>query len=331
MPNTINVKNMNDIRHDWKFDEVLALFEAPWEEIRALAKLRHQTYAALDLQKCKLLSVKTGGCPEDCGYCSQSAHFKTQLDQEPLMSVEKVIREAKQAKEGGATRFCMGAAWRQIPDDYRFSRIVSMVEGVAQFGMEVCCTFGMATADQLTRLKEAGLTAYNHNLDTSREHYDSIVSTRTYDDRLATLRAARTAGVQVCCGGILGMGESVRDRAMLLQELACLTPHPESVPINLLVPILGTPLEHSPSVSFVDFLRTVAVARILMPQSRVRLSAGRNRLSESEQLECFEVGANSIFVGEKLLTTPNVDWEKDRALVEKHRPQTAVGQASSRP
>jgi biotin synthase len=308
---------MEDIRHDWKLEEITALFGAPWEEVKQLAKLRHAQHAAHAIQLCKLLSVKTGGCPEDCGYCSQSAHFKTQVDAEPLLSVTKVVEEAKQAKEQGATRFCMGAAWRQIPTDARFNEIVSMVEGVANFGMEVCCTFGMATSDQLTRLKEAGLTAYNHNLDTSREHYDSIVTTRTYDERLATLQAARQAGVQVCCGGILGMGETVRDRALLLQELACLTPHPESVPINLLVPIEGTPLENTPPVPFEEFLRTVAVARIVMPQSRVRLSAGRNRLSESEQLQCFEVGANSIFVGEKLLTAPNVSWESDRALIEK--------------
>jgi biotin synthase len=233
------------------------------------------------------------------------------------MDVERVLEAAREAKANGATRFCMGAAWRQIPQDRRFDAVLKMVSGVAELGMEVCSTLGMATADQLRRMKEAGLTAYNHNLDTSREHYPQIVSTRTYDERLETLRAARAAGVQLCCGGILGLGESVRDRAALLAELARFNPHPESVPVNLLVPIEGTPLAAVPPVPFEEFLRMVATARIVLPRSRVRLSAGRNTLTEAQQLECFRAGANSIFVGDKLLTTPNVDWDRDQAMYRK--------------
>lgn len=312
--------HMPDIRHDWTLNEVMELFDSPWDEVRERAVVLHEKHAAPDVQKCMLLSVKTGGCPEDCGYCSQSAHFKTTVDSEPLMSVERVIDRARFAKSQGASRFCMGAAWRQVPQDDRFEKIVQMVEGVAELKMEVCCTFGMATEPQLKRLKDAGLTAYNHNLDTSREHYPNIISTRTYDDRLETLKAARRAGVQLCCGGILGLGESVRDRASMLVDLANMNPHPESVPVNLLVPIEGTPLAETSSVPFEEFLRAVAVARILMPRSRVRLSAGRNTLTESEQRQCFEVGANSIFVGEKLLTAPNVAWEQDEKLLQEVQP-----------
>jgi biotin synthase len=234
-----------------------------------------------------------------------------------LMDVERVISSAQEARANGASRFCMGAAWRQAPSDRRFDAVLQMIEGVAATGMEVCCTLGMATEDQLRKMKEAGLTAYNHNLDTSREHYPEVISTRTYDDRLATLSAARRAGVQVCCGGILGLGEKVRDRASLLAELAGMDPHPESVPINLLVPIEGTPLGDTTPVPFEEFLRAVATARIMMPKARVRLSAGRNTMTEQEQLRCFEAGANSIFVGEKLLTAPNVEWEQDRAMVQR--------------
>ncbi len=305
----------SDIRYNWNLDEVLGIFALPLEQVCHRATQLHQKYAAQDVQQCMLLSVKTGACPEDCGYCSQSAHFKTNLSTEPLLSVDRVLDTARQAKENGATRFCMGAAWRDIPSDGRFQKILSMVEGVSHLGMEVCCTLGMASEEQLTQLKTAGLTAYNHNLDTSREFYPKIITTRTYDDRLNTLRNARRAGVQLCCGGILGMGESIKDRAAMLVELASLNPHPESVPVNLLVPIEGTPLQISESVPFEDFLRMVAIARILMPKSRVRLSAGRNTLSVEEQKRCFAVGANSIFVGEKLLTAENVAWSEDAQMM----------------
>jgi biotin synthase len=305
---------MDDIRHDWTLDEILDLFHQPSPEICDRAREIHLKYGAQDVQKCVLLSIKTGACPEDCGYCSQSAHFKTTVDAEPLMQVDSVLSKAREAKEAGASRFCMGAAWREIPRDGRFEKLLQMVEGVSELGMEVCCTLGMATEAQLSQLKEAGLTAYNHNLDTSREHYPNIISTRNYDDRLKTLQAARNAGVQVCCGGILGMGETTKDRASLLWELARMNPHPESVPVNLLVPIKGTPLEQAESVGFDEFLKMVAIARILMPRSRVRLSAGRNTLTQEQQLQCFNVGANSIFMGEKLLTAPNVPWVEDLEL-----------------
>jgi len=304
-----------DIRHNWTTDEVLAVLTQPLPELLARAEALHEQYADHDVQQCKLLSVKTGACPEDCGYCSQSAHFKTELPVEPLLAVERVKEEAKAAKADGATRFCMGAAWRDIPKDRRFDNILEMIKGVAAEGLEVCATLGMASPEQLQKMGEAGLTAYNHNLDTSREHYSKIITTRTYDDRLATLKAARRAGVQLCSGGILGMGESERDRAAMLAELAGFNPHPESVPINLLVPIAGTPLENAPPIPFESFLRTVATARVVMPESRVRLSAGRNTLSDEEQRQCFKAGANSIFVGEKLLTTENVPWETDRATL----------------
>lgn len=304
-----------DIRHDWTTDEVFGLLNQPLPELLNRAEALHREHAALDVQQCQLLSVKTGACPEDCGYCSQSAHFKTDVAVEPLLSVDRVVTEAKEARAQGATRFCMGAAWRDIPQDQRFDKVLKMIEGVAAQGMEVCCTMGMATPQQLEQMAAAGLTAYNHNLDTSREHYSKIVTTRTYDDRLETLKAARRAGVQLCSGGILGMGETARDRAAMLAELAGFNPHPESVPINLLVPIEGTPLEKTPPLPFEDFLRTVAVARVVMPKSRVRLSAGRNTLSQEQQLQCFKAGANSIFVGEKLLTTENVPRENDQALL----------------
>ncbi len=307
----------NKLKHDWNADSVLALLTSPWEELKAQAIWVHREFAAHDVQQCELLSVKTGGCPEDCGYCSQSAHYKTPVKPEPLLSVETVAEKAKAAKERGATRFCLGAAWRDIPaeSDARFSRVLGMIKAVSAEGMEVCCTLGMATEGQLVKMKEAGLTAYNHNLDTSREFYPKIISTRTYDERLDTLKSARKAGVQLCCGGILGMGETELDRAAMLATLGNMNPHPESVPINLLVPIDGTPLEAGQGVSFDKFLRTIATARVVMPKSRVRLSAGRNTLTTEQQLQCFEVGANSIFVGEKLLTADNVDLPDDRELL----------------
>ncbi len=308
-----------DIRHDWNETEVENLLTGPLKPLLERAKQLHAQYAAQDVQQCQLLSIKTGACPEDCGYCSQSAHFKTTIRPEALMEVERVIESAQAARQNGASRFCMGAAWRQAPSDRRFEAVLEMIEGVAATGMEVCCTLGMATEDQLSKMKKAGLTAYNHNLDTSREHYSKVITTRTYDDRLETLANARKAGVQVCCGGILGLGETVKDRAAFLTELARMDPHPESVPVNLLVPIDGTPLEKTESVPFEQFLRAVATARVLMPRARVRLSAGRNTLTEAQQVECFEAGANSIFVGEKLLTAPNVEWEQDKAMVQRYQ------------
>jgi biotin synthase len=308
---------MTEIRHDWTAEEAHALLSGPLEPLLARARELHARYGAKDVQRCVLLSIKTGACPENCGYCSQSAHFKTGLATEPLGPVETVVAAAKEARAGGANRFCMGAAWRNVPpeNDPRFERLLAMIRAVAAEGMEVCCTLGMATESQLVKMREAGLLAYNHNLDTSREYYPSVVTTRTYDDRLKTLAAARNAGVQLCSGGIIGLGEAPKDRAAMLAELARMNPHPESVPINLLVPIEGTRMEANDAVPFEEFLRTVATARVLMPTSRVRLSAGRNTLSEAQQLECFSVGANSIFVGEKLLTTENVESEADARLL----------------
>lgn len=310
---------MDDIRHDWSADEAYGLLSGPLEALLARAKDLHARYGAKDVQQCVLLSIKTGACPENCGYCSQSAHFKTGLATEPLVPVETVVNAAKEAKAGGANRFCMGAAWRNVPpeNDPRFERLLSMIRAVAAEGMEVCCTLGMATESQLVKMREAGLLAYNHNLDTSREYYPEVVTTRTFDDRLKTLAAARKAGVQLCSGGIIGLGEAPKDRAAMLAELARMNPHPESVPINLLVPIEGTRMEGNDGVPFEAFLRTIATARVLMPTSRVRLSAGRNTLTEEQQLQCFAAGANSIFVGEKLLTTDNVDSDFDRRLTAK--------------
>lgn len=306
---------MLPVRHDWKLSEILSLLESPLEALCDQARAVHRQAGNTDVQRCELLSIKTGGCAENCSYCSQSAHYQTEVKATPLMKIEDVMERARAAKEKGATRFCLGAAWRSIPEGPRFEQVLEMVRQVDSLGMEVCSTLGMATEPQLHALKAAGLTAYNHNLDTGPEHYPKITTTRTFADRVATLQAARRAGVQVCCGGILGMGESPRDRASLLETLANLDPHPESVPINLLVPVKGTPLENQSPIPFEAFLRMVATARILMPYSRVRLSAGRNLLSLEQQATCFEVGANSIFVGEKLLTAPNVDRATDERLL----------------
>lgn len=306
------------IRHNWERAEVLSLLVSPLKELTRHAREIHLEFGAPDVQQCELLSVKTGACPEDCGYCSQSAHVKTDVVTEPLMDPEAVREAAREAKGRGATRFCLGAAWRDVPNDHRFKAVLSMIRSVADTGMEVCCTMGMATEDQLRQMKDAGLHSYNHNLDTSREYYPSVISTRSYDDRLETLRAARRVGISLCSGGILGLGESVVDRAGLLTELANMNPHPESVPINLLVPVENTPLENALPVPFEEFLRVIAAARILMPRSRIRLSAGRNCLTPEQQMECFNVGANSIFIGEKLLTTPNVDLEQDRSMLDSY-------------
>jgi biotin synthase len=269
------------------------------------------------VQVCVLLSVKTGGCPEDCGYCPQAARYQTAVAAEGLLDVDAVLAAARRARDEGATRFCMGAAWREVRDNPQFDRVLAMVRGVKALGLEACCTLGMLTSEQAERLKEAGLDAYNHNLDTSEAFYGRIISTRTYDERLQTLRHVRHAGITVCCGGIIGMGETEDDRIALLHTLATLPEPPESVPINALVPVAGTPLAGSPQVEIWDMVRTIATARILMPRSMVRLSAGRLSMSEPEQALCFLAGANSIFAGEKLLTTPNPPVDRDQRLFER--------------
>jgi biotin synthase len=296
-------------------DFVLALLRRPLLDLvyEAAAVHRHHQVSG-GVQRCALLSIKTGGCPEDCGYCPQSARYEAGVEREALLGADEVLAAARRARDEGAGRFCMGAAWRSPKDGPEFDRVLEMVRGVAALGMEVCCTLGMLTESQARRLKEAGLTAYNHNLDTSERFYPEIISTRTYEDRLATLRRVREAGLSVCCGGILGMGESIEDRADLLATLAGLDPPPESVPINALVRSPGTPLEGAPDLDPLDLVRTVAVARILMPRSRVRLAAGRRSLSAEAQALCFLAGANSIFFGERLLTTPNPEVAEDEAL-----------------
>ncbi|MEM7191246.1 MAG: biotin synthase BioB [Pseudomonadota bacterium] len=306
-------------RHDWQTAEIVALLNAPLFELLDAARAIHRTYHADgEVQLASLLSIKTGACPEDCKYCPQSAHYakKTGLARETLLDVDDVLSKARLAKEAGASRFCMGAAWRQVKDGPEFDKVLDMVRGVRALEMEACVTLGMVTKDQAGRLAEAGLTAYNHNLDTSPEFYKEIITTRTYDDRLETIANVREVGVQVCTGGIIGMGESIEDRARLLQELATLDPHPESVPINALVPVPGTPLENQAKVEPLELVRMVATARILMPQTFVRLSAGREALNREAQILCFMAGANSIFYGEKLLTTANNDAADDRALIE---------------
>ena len=272
----------------------------------------HRNYA--DIQRCELLSIKTGGCPEDCKYCSQSAHYDSPVDRQPLLTVEEVRERAEAAKERGASRFCMGAAWRSPKDGPEFDRVLDMVKVVRNLGMEACVTLGMLSDSQAERLKEAGLTAYNHNLDTSRRHYPEVITTRTYDDRLNTLRAVSKAGISVCSGGILGMGETEDDRLMMLCELAQLETPPESVPINCLMPQSGTPLAMAPKVDSLEIVRLIATARIAFPKSRVRLSAGRDRMSRELQVLCFLAGADSVFFGEKLLTAPNPHECQDEEL-----------------
>jgi len=275
---------------------------------------RHHDPAGVQL--CTLQSIKTGRCPEDCKYCPQSAHYNTGLDAEPLMDEAAVLAAARAARDGGASRFCMGAAWREVRDGAQFDSVLATVRGVSELGLEVCCTLGMVTGAQAGRLKEAGCTVYNHNLDTSREFYPEIITTRTYDDRLETLAAVRAAGLQVCSGGILGMGEGVEDRLKLLRELASLDPQPDSVPINALVPVPGTPLAESAPIGAFEFVRMIALARILMPRAMVRLSAGRTAMSDELQALCFLAGANSIFLGDKLLTTPNPERSDDLRLLQ---------------
>ncbi|MCI5066685.1 biotin synthase BioB [bacterium] len=300
------------VRHDWTREEIQGLYELPFLDLVFQAAEVHRTHHnAREVQVCSLLSIKTGGCPEDCGYCSQSVHHQTGVEVQPLLQVEEVIAAAERAKEAGATRFCMGAAWREVRDNRAFERVLEMVRAVRSMDLEVCCTLGMLTEAQAEKLKEAGLYAYNHNIDTSPENYSSVCSTRTIEDRLDTLEAARNAGLTVCCGGILGLGENDGDRVGMLHTLATLQHHPESVPINSLVQIEGTPFAGNPEVSVWDFIRTIAVARITMPKAMVRLAAGRLNLSREAQALAFLAGANSIFAGEKLLTTPNPEFNED--------------------
>ena len=311
------MKTSTDIRHNWTLQEVISLYELPFQELMFRAQTIHRQYHdPQEIQLSTLLSIKTGACPEDCNYCSQSGHHNTNLEKEKLMKVAKVVEQAKLAKEKGADRFCMGAAWRS-PSKKDMPYVVEMVKEVKSLGLETCMTLGMLSSDQAGELAEAGLDYYNHNLDTSPEHYNSIITTRTYQDRLDTLEHVRAAGMKVCAGGILGLGETRKDRASLMCALANLPAHPNSVPVNMLVPIEGTPLADVEPLEELEFVRTVAIARIMMPASTVRLSAGRENMSESTQTLCFLAGANSIFYGEALLTTPNPDADKDRQLIQK--------------
>ena len=309
---------MPDIRHDWTTESVEALYHLPLTELLFRAQTVHRNYHDPEsIQRCTLLSIKTGGCPEDCAYCSQSAHYETTVARDGLMQREAVLSAARTARDNGSTRFCMGAAWREVHDGAAFDAVLEMVQDVAALGMEVCTTLGMLTGEQAQRLKSAGLTAYNHNLDTSPEFYPQIITTRTYQDRLDTLQHVQHAGLSVCCGGIIGMGESSRDRCALLAQLGRLNPHPESLPVNLLVRAPGTPLADAADLDPIELVRTVACARLVAPKARVRLSAGRLALSDEAQALCFVAGANSIFSGEKLLTAPNPDVDADERLVER--------------
>jgi biotin synthase len=308
-------KTPQDIRHDWTVDEIVAVHDRPLLDLIGEANRIHRHYQPPNyVQKASLLSVKTGGCPEDCAYCPQSAHYEVNLEKSPLMPTAEVLTLAGRAKAAGADRFCMGAAWRQVRDGAEFDALLDMVRGVRALGMEACVTLGMLTPSQAQRLKEAGLTAYNHNLDTGPEFYAKIISTRSYEDRLETLKAVRAAGLEMCCGGIIGMGESARDRAAMLAVLAAFDPHPESVPINALVAVLGTPLGQREEIDPIEFVRMIATTRIVLPGAKVRLSAGRSNLSREAQILCMVAGANSIFYGETLLTTPNATMPEDDAL-----------------
>jgi biotin synthase len=300
----------------WALAEVSALYHQPFNDLMLQAQTLHREhFPANQVQISTLLSIKTGACPEDCKYCSQSGHYKTGLEKEKLMSCEKVCEAADKAKQNGATRFCMGAAWRN-PPEHAMPALIDMIQSVKSRGLETCLTAGMLSAEQAKTLKEAGLDYYNHNLDTSREYYPEVITSRNFDDRLDTIKNVRDAGISVCCGGILNLGESLEDRFKLLMELAHLDPYPESVPINMLVPIPGTPLAKQQQIGGIEFARMIAVARIMMPKAYVRLSAGRNNMSDELQAMCFFAGANSIHYGEKLLTTDLPGMDKDQALFE---------------
>jgi len=313
----LSVSDQDGLRHDWSITEIEALFNKPFNDLLFNAQQTHRAnFNANEVQISTLLSIKTGKCPEDCSYCPQSIRYDTELEDESLMSVEDVLAAAKQAKENGASRFCMGAAWRS-PKDRDLIPVMEMIQGVKELGLQTCLTAGMLNQQQAEKLKDAGLEYYNHNLDTSPEFYGAVITTRTYDDRLQTIQHVRDADMHVCCGGILGMGESRRDRAGLMQQLANMEHHPESVPINMLVRVEGTPLESEADFDSIEFVKTIAVARILMPKSFVRLSAGREQMSDEMQALCFLSGANSIFYGEKLLTTPNPSENNDKDLFAK--------------
>jgi biotin synthase len=314
----MNQELTRELRHDWTLAEIESVFELPLPDLIFEAQSAHRRFHRPDvIQGCSLLSIKTGGCPEDCAYCPQSARYNTGVGRAPLSSVEETLATASRAKQNGATRFCMGAAWRDVPSGPDFDAVLKMVRGVRSLGMEACVTLGMLNREQASQLAEAGLTAYNHNLDTSPEFYGEIITTRTYDERLRTLDHVREAGVTVCCGGIIGMGESHRDRLELLRQLSNQRPHPESVPINMLVRVNGTPLANNPDVDPIQMVRMIGTARILMPASMVRIAAGRLALSDEAQTLCFLAGANSLFMGDRLLTTPNPEPDRDRLLLDR--------------
>lgn len=306
---------MSDIRHNWTREEILEVYNTPLLELVFRAASIHRKYnKGSEVQVSSLISIKTGGCSEDCGYCPQAARYNTEVKAHKLMSVEEVTQYAERAKSGGASRVCMGAAWREVRDNRDFDRVIDMVKAVNEMDMEVCCTLGMLTEHQAQRLADAGLYAYNHNLDTSEENYSNIIGTRTYDDRLNTLKNVRKANITVCSGGIIGLGETVEDRCGMLHTLVNLPQHPESVPINSLVAVKGTPLENQQPVEIWEMVRMVATTRIVMPKTVVRLSAGRQQMSLEGQAMCFLAGANSIFTGEKLLTTPNPEFDEDMEM-----------------
>lgn len=305
------------IRNNWTREEISAIYHQPiFELIYQAATVHRQNNDPQEVQVCTLLSVKTGGCSEDCSYCPQAARYHTDVKVQKLMEPTDVLEIAQQAKDNGSTRFCMGAAWREVRDNRDFDKVLEMVKGVNEIGLEVCCTLGMLTQDQADKLKEAGLYAYNHNLDTSEEYYSDIITTRTYDDRIDTLENVRKAKLSVCSGGIIGLGEKIEDRIGMLHTLSTLPEHPESVPVNALVPVAGTPLENQPRVPIWDMVRMIATARIIMPKAMVRLSAGRVQMTMEEQAMCFMAGANSIFAGDRLLTTPNPDVDQDKFMFE---------------
>lgn len=306
---------MSDIRYNWTKEQISEIYNMPFMDLVYKAATIHRNHHnPQEVQVCTLLSVKTGGCPEDCAYCPQAARYHTDVKVKKLMPVDEVIESAKTAKENGSTRFCMGAAWREVRDNRDFDNVLEMVKGVNNLGMEVCCTLGMITDEQAAKLKDAGLYAYNHNLDTSEEKYEDIITTRTYDDRLDTIDNARNNKLKVCSGGIIGLGETTEDRVAMIHTLATMPEHPESVPVNGLVPVDGTPLEEQPLVPIWDMVRMIATARITMPNAMVRLSAGRERMTDEGQALCFLAGATSIFAGDTLLTTPNPEVSRDKQL-----------------
>jgi biotin synthase len=308
---------MQALRHDWTKEEIQAIYDKPFLDLVFEAATIHREQKDYnEVQISSLISIKTGGCAEDCSYCPQAARYHTDLQVQPLMQIGEVVSAAVKAKEGGSSRLCMGAAWREVRDNRDFDRVIEMVKAVNEMDMEVCCTLGMLTETQAQRLADAGLYAYNHNIDTSEENYENIISTRNYDDRLNTIKNVRKANLTVCSGGIIGLGETKEDRVGMLLTLANLPQHPESVPVNALVPVKGTPLENEPRIPIWDMVRMIATARIIMPKSVVRLSAGRNEMSTLEQAFCFMAGASSIFAGDKLLTTPNPAFADDMVMFE---------------